>query len=53
MDGELTKGMMLWEAVKKMWAPGTPVEISIFRKGESEILDLTLVRAVISTVSGP
>ena len=48
VDGELTKGMMLWEAVKKMRGePGTPVEISIFRKGESEILDLTLVRAVI------
>ena len=48
VDGELTKGMMLWEAVKKMRGePGTPVEISIYRKGEPEILDLNLVRAVI------
>jgi carboxyl-terminal processing protease len=48
VDGEPTKDMMLWEAVKKMRGePGQPVEISIYRKGESEILDLTLVRAVI------
>lgn len=48
VDGEATKDMMLWEAVKKMRGePGAPVDISIYRKGESEILDLTLVRAVI------
>lgn len=48
VEGEQTKDMMLWEAVKKMRGePGTSVEISIYRKGESEILDLTLVRAVI------
>jgi carboxyl-terminal processing protease len=48
VDGELTKEMMLWEAVKKMRGePGTPVEISIYRKGESKIIDLALVRAVI------
>jgi carboxyl-terminal processing protease len=48
VDGESTKDMMLWEAVKKMRGePGTPVEISIYRKGESEIIDLTLVRAII------
>ncbi len=39
---------MLWEAVKKMRGePGTTVEISIYRKGEPEIIDLTLVRAII------
>ncbi|MBC2714870.1 MAG: S41 family peptidase [Desulfobacteraceae bacterium] len=48
VDGEPTKDMMLWEAVKKMRGePGAPVEIGIYRKGESEILELTLVRAVI------
>jgi len=48
VDGESTKEMMLWEAVKKMRGePGSPVEISIYRKGELEILDLKLVRAVI------
>ncbi len=48
VDGESTKDMMLWEAVKKMRGePGEPVEISIYRKGEPEILELTLVRAVI------
>ncbi|MDA3897095.1 MAG: S41 family peptidase [Desulfobacteraceae bacterium] len=48
VDGESTKDMMLWEAVKKMRGePGTPVEISIYRKGESEFLDLNLLRAVI------
>jgi len=48
VDGEPTKDMMLWEAVKKMRGePETPVEISIYRKGEPEILDLTLMRAVI------
>ena len=48
VDGDPTKDMMLWEAVKKMRGePGTPVEIGIYRKGESEIIELTLVRAVI------
>jgi len=48
VEGEQTKDMMLWEAVKKMRGePGTPVEIGIYRKGEPEILELTLVRAVI------
>ncbi len=48
VDGESTKDMMLWEAVKKMRGePGTPVEIGIYRKGESEVIELTLVRAVI------
>jgi carboxyl-terminal processing protease len=48
VDGEPTKGMMLWEAVKKMrGAPGTTVEISIFRKGTKGFLDFKLVRDVI------
>jgi carboxyl-terminal processing protease len=48
VDGESTKDMMLWEAVKKMRGePGTPVEIHIYRKGEPEIMELTLVRAII------
>jgi carboxyl-terminal processing protease len=48
VEGEQTKGMMLWETVKKMRGePGTPVKIGIYRKGEPKIIDLTLVRAVI------
>jgi len=48
VDGEPTKEMMLWEAVKLMRGePGTPVEISIYRKGASEIMDLTLNREII------
>lgn len=48
VDGASTKGMMLWEAVKKMRGePGTTVKIDIYRKGEPEIMELTLVRAII------
>lgn len=48
VDGEPTKDMMLWEAVKLMRGePGTPVEISIYRKGAAEIMDLTLNREII------
>lgn len=48
VDGESTKDMMLWEAVKKLRGePGSTVEISIYREGATEIMDLKLVRAVI------
>ncbi|MFO8048167.1 MAG: S41 family peptidase [Desulfosudaceae bacterium] len=52
IDGESTEDIELWEAVKKMRGEkGTSVEITIFRKGESEELDLTLVRDVIPMTS--
>ncbi|MFZ2632254.1 MAG: S41 family peptidase [Desulfosalsimonadaceae bacterium] len=48
IDGESTKEMMLWEAVKKLRGePGSTVEISIYRQGATEVMDLKLVRAVI------
>jgi len=48
IDGESTKDMMLWEAVKKLRGePGSAVEIGIYRQGATEVMDLKLVRAVI------
>jgi carboxyl-terminal processing protease len=48
VDGEETKDMELWEAVKKMRGKkGTTVVITIAREGEPEPLDFTIVRDVI------
>jgi carboxyl-terminal processing protease len=48
VDGEETKTMMLWEAVKKMRGKkGTSVVITIRRKGLSELIDFTIVRDII------
>jgi carboxyl-terminal processing protease len=48
VDGQPTKGMMLWEAVKKMRGePGSTVEITIYRKGAKGPLEFKLVRDVI------
>ena len=48
IDGERTKDMMLWEAVKMMRGePGTAVEITVFRKGASNALEFSLERAII------
>ena len=48
VDGEPTKEMMLWEAVKKMrGAKGTSVVITVFRKDQPEPIDFTLVRDII------
>jgi len=48
VDGESTKDMMLWEAVKRMRGPkGEPVTITVVRKGESKPIDFTLVRDII------
>ncbi|WP_373497848.1 S41 family peptidase [Desulfococcus sp.] len=48
VDGESTKDMMLWEAVKKMRGPkGESVEITVFREGETDPMDFTLVRDII------
>lgn len=48
IDGESTKDLMLWEAVKKLRGePGSAVEISIYRKGETEVMDFKLVRSII------
>jgi carboxyl-terminal processing protease len=48
VDGEETKTMMLWEAVKKMRGKkGTSVVITIRRKGLPEPIDFTIVRDII------
>ena len=48
VDGEETKAMMLWEAVKNMRGKkGTSVVITIRRKGLPEPIDFTIVRDII------
>jgi carboxyl-terminal processing protease len=48
VDGETTKDMMLWEAVKKMRGPkGEPVVIKVIREGSSDPIEFTLVRDII------
>ncbi len=48
VDGESTRDMMLWEAVKKMRGPkGTSVVITIIREGVSSPIDFKLVRDII------
>ena len=48
IEGESTKDITLMEAVKKLRGkPGDPVTISVLRPGEKELLDFTIVRAVI------
>ncbi|NQT10289.1 MAG: S41 family peptidase [Desulfobacteraceae bacterium] len=52
VDGELTKDMMLWEAVKKMRGPkGKPVVITIIRNGVSKPIDFKLIRDIIPVIS--
>ncbi|MDJ0830797.1 MAG: S41 family peptidase [Desulfobacterales bacterium] len=48
VDGELTKDMALWEAVKKMRGPkGTEVIITVVREGANDPMDFKLVRDII------
>lgn len=48
VDGEPTKDMMLWEAVKKMRGPkGEAVSLTIVREGVPEPLEFELVRDII------
>ena len=48
LDGEETKNMKLWEAVKKMRGKkGTSVMITIRRKGMPDLVDFTIVRGFI------
>ncbi|MBI3330483.1 MAG: S41 family peptidase [Candidatus Omnitrophica bacterium] len=52
IDGELTRGITLLEAVKKLRGkPGTPVALTIFREGETELKEVTLERAIITIQS--
>lgn len=48
IDGESTKDMMLWEAVKKMRGPkGEPVKLVIHRETAAKPLEFTLIRDII------
>lgn len=48
VDGESTKDMMLWEAVKRMRGPkGETVLIKVLRKGSSDPMEFSLVRDMI------
>lgn len=48
VDGESTKDMMLWEAVKKMRGPkGEAVTITIVREGAAKPIEFELVRDII------
>lgn len=52
IDGELTRGITLLEAVKKLRGkPGTTVTLTLFRDGETELNEVALERAIISIQS--
>jgi len=48
VNGESTRDMMLWEAVKKMRGkPGTKIKITVMRQGLAKPMEISLVRAII------
>ncbi|MGE0085785.1 MAG: S41 family peptidase [Desulfococcaceae bacterium] len=48
VNGESTKDMMLWEAVKKMRGPkGEAVLVTVMREGVNDPIDFSLVRDII------
>lgn len=48
IDGELTRGITLIDAVKKLRGkPNTSVKLTILREGDSELKEMTLSRAII------
>jgi len=52
VDGESTKDMMLWEAVRKMRGPkGEQVVITIIREGSPKPIDFNLIRDIIPVKS--
>ena len=52
INGELTRGITLLEAVKKLRGkPRTKVGLTVFREGESELKEVELERAVITIES--
>jgi len=52
VDGESTKDMALWEAVKRMRGPkGEPVVLTIVREGNADPIDFELIRAIIPVKS--
>ncbi len=52
IDGKLTKGMSMAEAVKSIRGPkGTKVVLTVLRKGESKLRDIAIIRGIISLKS--
>ena len=52
IDGELTRGITLIEAVKKLRGkPKTSVALTIFREGDTELKEVALERAIITVES--
>ena len=52
IDGELTRGITLLDAVKKLRGkPGTKVSLTILREGEEQLTEVTLERAMIKIQS--
>lgn len=52
IDHELTRGITLMEAVKKLRGkPGTSVILTVLREGEAELKDVTIERAMIKIQS--
>ncbi len=52
IDGELTRGITLTEAVKKLRGePGSEVTLTVLRESERELLDIAVTRAIITIQS--
>lgn len=52
IDGKFTKEFSLVDAVKRLRGPkGSPIQISLSRKGVSELVDVTIVRDTIAVKS--
>jgi carboxyl-terminal processing protease len=52
IDGGLTRGLKLTEAVKKLRGkPGTKVALTVLREGEGKLLDFTITRNIIKIKS--
>ncbi len=52
IDGKFTKEFSLVDAVKRLRGPkGTPIEISLSRKGAGDLVDVTIVRDTIAVHS--
>jgi carboxyl-terminal processing protease len=52
IDGELTRGITLMEAVKKLRGkPNTDVKLTLLHEGDSELKEVTLTRAIVKIQS--
>ena len=52
IEGKYTKEFSLVDAVKKLRGPrGTPINLSIFRKGQTKLIDIAVMRELINVKS--